>query len=166
MCSGLEEAHSQGIIHRDLKPDNILLQDKTDRPDWVKIVDFGIAHLIDSNPKNRLTRAGIVIGTPEYMAPEQFTGKALDERTDIYALGLIFFEMLTGGVPFQSDEYELLMARRLMEPAPSISEFRKDIAAGSPVDVVIAKCLAHDPSQRYQTVGELRQAVNQAQAGL
>ncbi len=164
MCSGLEEAHQQGIIHRDLKPDNILLQDKVERPDWVKIVDFGIAHLIDSNPKNRLTRAGIVIGTPEYMAPEQFTGKALDERTDIYALGLIYFEMLAGGVPFQSDEYELLMARRLMEQAPPISDFRKDVVPGSGIDQVIAKCLTHDPNQRFQSVGEMRKAVNQALA--
>jgi serine/threonine-protein kinase len=158
-CSGLEEAHGAGIIHRDLKPDNILLQEKTERPDWVKLVDFGIASLLGNNQEKRLTRVGVVIGTPEYMAPEQFTGKPLDVRTDIYALGVLIFEMLTGRAPFESPAYDVLMARHLMDEVPQLNKFRPDIPENSPMDHIIAKCMAKAPAERYQTVAELKKVV-------
>lgn len=161
-CSGLEEAHNCGIIHRDLKPDNILLQEKVDRPDWVKIVDFGIANLLDNSDQKKLTRTGVVIGTPEYMAPEQFTGKPLDVRTDIYALGVLMFEVLTNRVPFDSVAYDVLMAKHLMEEPPSLSEYRADIAEGAKIDQIVKKCLAKQPDERYQTVTELRKALETA----
>ena len=137
ICAGLEEAHNCGIIHRDLKPDNILLQDRADRPDWVKIVDFGIASLIDITQQKRLTRVGVVIGTPEYMATEQFIGKPLDGRTDIYSLGVLLFEMFAGTVPYDAVAYDVLMAKHLMEAPPSISKFRNDIAEGSQFDLIV-----------------------------
>jgi serine/threonine-protein kinase len=156
-CSGLEEAHSSGIVHRDLKPDNIILQDKKDRPDWVKIVDFGIATLLDNSNEKRLTRVGVVIGTPEYMSPEQFMGKPLDARTDIYALGIVLFEMLTGHVPFESPAYDVLMAKHLMDATPSLNQFRPDIPVGSSMDQIIGKCLAKSPDARFQSATALRQ---------
>ncbi|HEY9755919.1 MAG TPA: serine/threonine-protein kinase [Oculatellaceae cyanobacterium] len=159
VCSGLEEAHERGIIHRDLKPENIILQEKIERPDWVKILDFGIAHLLDSSHSRRLTMSGRICGTPEYMSPEQFSDKPLDIRVDIYALGIMMFEMLTGDIPFWSSDVGVLMAKHLMEPAPSVSNFRQDIPAGSKFDRIITKCLQKDPDDRFQTVTELRHAL-------
>jgi predicted Ser/Thr protein kinase len=157
ICRGLEEAHATGIIHRDLKPDNIILQEKVDRPDWVKIVDFGIAHLLDSEGK-RLTRAGRITGTPEYMSPEQFKDKPLDFRADIYSLGIVIFELITGRLPFEADDLGVLMAKQLMDVAPSVSTLREDIPEGSPMDLLIKKCLEKEPDQRYQSAAELRRA--------
>lgn len=162
VCSGLEEAHSCGIIHRDLKPDNILLQERMDRPDWVKIVDFGIAHLADGS--KRLTRSGRITGTPEYMSPEQFKDKPIDARADVYALGIVLFEIFTGSVPFSADDLGVLMAKHLMEEAPSVCEFRNDIAPDSPIDLMVKKCLNKDPDLRFQTVAELRKTAEQALA--
>jgi predicted Ser/Thr protein kinase len=160
ICRGLEEAHTCGVIHRDLKPDNIIIQDKVERPDWVKIVDFGIAHLLDGT--KRLTRSGRVTGTPEYMAPEQFKGKQLDVRVDVYSLGVVMFEVLTGRLPFESNDISVLMAKHLMETAPLISAFRKDIGEGSPVDILVQKCLEKEPADRFESIKELRRAVESA----
>ncbi len=159
ICLGLEEAHSSGIIHRDLKPDNILLQENPQRPDWVKIVDFGIAHLLDGS--KRLTGSGRVTGTPAYMSPEQFKDVSVDARSDIYSLGVVIFEMLTFRLPFEADDLGVLMAQHLMETPPSVSVLRPDIASGSPLDLLIAKCLQKDPNQRFQHVRELSKLLEQ-----
>ncbi len=159
VCHGLEEAHSCGVIHRDLKPENIILQEKSERPDWVKIVDFGIAHLLDSTHQKRLTMSGRICGTPEYMAPEQFADKPLDVRVDIYAMGILMFEMLTGDVPFWSADVGVLMAKHLLDPAPPISKFRTDIPPNSKWDKIIAKCLEKDPDDRFASVAEIRRAI-------
>jgi serine/threonine-protein kinase len=161
ICRGLEEAHRCGIIHRDLKPDNIILQDKFDRPDWVKLVDFGIAHMLDNKGK-RLTRAGQIIGTPEYASPEQFKDLPLDTRSDIYSLGVVMFEMFTGRLPYEAGNLAALMTKILLEPAPSICLYRDDIEAGSPIDLLIQKCLEKDPEDRFQTVTEVRLAAETA----
>jgi serine/threonine-protein kinase len=161
ICRALEEAHSLGIIHRDLKPDNIILQEKFDRPDWVKIVDFGIAHRVDTQGK-RLTRAGRMLGTPEYASPEQFKDVKLDPRSDIYSLGVVIFEMLTGHVPYEAGNLGALMAKILLDPVPSITSYRQDIAPDSPMDVLVRKCMEKDPDKRFQTVREVRKAADAA----
>jgi tRNA A-37 threonylcarbamoyl transferase component Bud32 len=161
ICFGLEEAHSCGIIHRDLKPDNIILQDKFDRPDWVKLVDFGIAHMLDNKGK-RLTRAGLLIGTPEYASPEQFKDLPLDTRSDIYSLGVVFFELFAARLPFDAGSLAGLMTKILLEPAPSVCTYRSDIESGSPIDLLIQKCLEKDPEKRFQTVTEVRLAAEAA----
>lgn len=159
ICRGLQEAHSQGIIHRDLKPENVLLQEKTDRPDWVKIVDFGISHLLQG-PK-RLTKTGKMIGTPEYIAPEQLKDRAIDVRTDIYSLGIMMYELLAGRVPFESESAESVLMKHLMvEPAP-LSTYRDDIAENSHLHTIVHKCLNKNPDERYQSVTELRLDVEQ-----
>jgi eukaryotic-like serine/threonine-protein kinase len=160
ICLGLEEAHNVGIIHRDLKTDNILLQNNFQRPDWVKIVDFGISHL--SQHSKRLTRAGKVLGTPEYMAPEQFRDKPLDTRLDIYALGVLLFEVLTGKPPYESESPEVLMMKHLMEEPPPLMDIRKDSPAVESFDKVIRKAMKKEPNDRYQTAAELRLAVEAA----
>ena len=106
VCGALDEAHMQGIIHRDLKPDNVILTDRAGETDFVKLLDFGIAartESADAQKEQKLTQQGMVLGTPPYMSPEQFTGKALDARSDIYSLGVMSYEMLAGRLPFDAD---------------------------------------------------------------
>lgn len=160
ICRGLQEAHSVGIIHRDLKPDNILLQDRSDRPDWVKIVDFGISHLVQGS--KRLTKTGKMVGTPEYIAPEQLKDKPLDIRTDLYALGIILYETLTGRVPFEGESAESILMKHLLEPPPPLSHHNDDFAGGTPFDAIVAKALMKEPDERYQTATEFRLDVEEA----
>src|SRR5690606_17232828 len=113
ICRALSSAHKAGVVHRDMKPDNVFLQRTGDGEEIVKIVDFGIAQLRLTNEeeaksaprRRRLTKTGMIFGTPEYMAPEQAAGKKADQRVDVYAVGIILFEMLTGAVPFTSDSF-------------------------------------------------------------
>jgi eukaryotic-like serine/threonine-protein kinase len=161
VCLALEEAHSHGIIHRDLKPENILLQEKVERPDWVKLVDFGIAHVL-GNADKRLTRTGRIIGTPEYMSPEQIADKPLDARSDIYSMGLIAFELLTGRGPFDPEDLGVLMSMHLLEKPPPVSQFSTKVKRGSKIEDLVAKCLEKEPNNRFQTVTELHDAVQVA----
>ncbi len=159
LCSGLEAAHKAGIIHRDLKPDNILLQERTSRADWVKIVDFGIARLTDSMDK--LTSEGVVVGTLEYMAPEQLEGKAADERSDIYAVTVLFFEMITGLMPFEGENTRAHFIQQLFHEPRLPSQLRKDMPPGGAADKLVSKGLARLPENRYQSVADLAVEVKQ-----
>lgn len=160
VLKGLEEAHGAGIIHRDLKPDNILLQRKSsDRSDWVKIVDFGIANLSDKS--KRFTKTGSFIGTPAYMAPEQFRGKAIDTRVDIYAVGIVLFEILTGSVPFDGDSPDVVMMKHLIDEVPPLAELRPNLPAQ--VEVAMRKALAKEVAERFQTATEFRLALESCQ---
>src|SRR5258708_8486398 len=105
VCGSLEEAHGRGIVHRDLKPDNVILVDRAGKKDFVKVLDFGIAKRSQEEDRNeqKLTQQGTVLGTPPYMSPEQFTGRPIDARSDIYSLGVMAYEMLTGKLPFQAN---------------------------------------------------------------
>jgi eukaryotic-like serine/threonine-protein kinase len=106
VCGALDEAHMQGVIHRDLKPENVVLTQRAGESDFVKVLDFGIAartESADAQKEQKLTQQGMVLGTPPYMSPEQFTGKALDARSDIYSLGVMSYELLTGKLPFEAD---------------------------------------------------------------
>jgi len=154
ICHGLEEAHSSGIIHRDLKPDNVLLQTKSDRPDWVKIVDFGISNMVQG--AKRLTKTGRMVGTPEYIAPEQLKDKPIDIRTDLYAVGIMIFEMLTGRVPFDGESAESILMKHLLEEPPPMSTIRPELSGENPFDAVVSKLLKKAPEERYQTAEELR----------
>ncbi|HEY6320916.1 MAG TPA: protein kinase, partial [Thermoanaerobaculia bacterium] len=144
---GIEQAHRVGIVHRDLKSDNLMVTESG----TVKVMDFGIARLIGSS---RLTRTGLLVGTLHYMAPEQIRGEEVDRRTDVYALGAVLYEMLTGRVPFQgSSDYAVLKAHVEEHPAPPSAAM-----PGLPpwLDRAILKALAKAPAERFQTVEELR----------
>lgn len=160
ICRGLQEAHSNGIIHRDLKPDNVLLQHKSDRPDWVKIVDFGISNLVEGS--KRLTKTGRMVGTPEYIAPEQLKDRPIDIRTDLYGIGVMMFEMLTGHVPFDGESAEAILMKHLLEDPPAMSEVKPDLPEPNLFQPIVDKLMRKDPDQRYQTATELRLDVEQA----
>jgi tRNA A-37 threonylcarbamoyl transferase component Bud32 len=164
ICRGLEEAHSSGIIHRDLKPDNVLLQTKSDRPDWVKIVDFGISNMVQG--AKRLTKTGRMVGTPEYIAPEQLKDKPIDIRTDLYAVGIMIFEMLTGRVPFDGESAESILMKHLLEEPPPMVTIRPELVGDNPFEAVVAKLLKKSPDERYQTAEELRHVMENLRKNL
>jgi serine/threonine protein kinase len=161
-CAGLHEAHSQGIIHRDLKPENIMLREQSDRPDWVKIVDFGIAHLKQGGHK--LTATGIAVGTVDYMSPEYLQDKPIDHRADIYAMGIMLFELITGQCPFEGESCEAVLAKHLFTRPMPPSSFRKDMQPGCQLDLIVERALEKEPDERFQTTMELRKALQAAMA--
>ncbi len=155
ICTGMQEIHDVGIIHRDLKPDNILVQRKNGNIDAVKIADFGIARLRDGR-QARLTQEGMVVGTLEYISPEQLQDLPLDGRADIYALGIILFELLTGELPLNSSTADGLVSKHLIGIPTLPSEKCDKIPEGSALDLIVEKCLQKDPVNRFQSVSELR----------
>jgi serine/threonine protein kinase len=154
---GLEHAHHVGIVHRDLKPENIFVTKDFRGDEVVKIVDFGIAKLIDEQGSEKLTRQGIVFGTPRYMAPEQAAGGKLDERTDLYAVGLIFYELLAGHPPFQSDEAAQLLRMQIMAPPPPLPA-----SVPAPLAEIVAKLIEKSKNDRYASAREVLDALAQA----
>ncbi len=151
VCGALDEAHMQNIIHRDLKPENIILTARAGETDFVKVLDFGIAarsESADAQREQKLTQQGMVLGTPPYMSPEQFTGKALDVRSDIYSLGVMAYEMLTGKLPFEADTpWQWATQHMTAQPTPfEVSAPAKSIPSG--MRDAILKSLDKDRDKR------------------
>ncbi len=149
-AAGLAAAHDLGIVHRDLKPDNIMLVGPGDRP-VVKVVDFGIAKA-GAEAAQQVTRTGLVVGTPEYMSPEQLAGAVVDARSDQYALGLIAFRMLTGTLPFRAESPQEVMVKRLTEAPLRLDEARPGMNFPPQVQDAIGRALARRPEDRFPTV--------------
>ncbi|HEU0035724.1 MAG TPA: protein kinase [Kofleriaceae bacterium] len=168
IARALRAAHDKGIVHRDLKPENVFLVAREGRPDFVKIVDFGIAKvapLAGAPNEPRLTKLGAVFGTPEYMAPEQAAGRSdTDARVDIYALGVILYEMITGRVPHRGETTVRTLAMQMLDPIEPPSKVRPDLAISPAFEAVIMRALAKKREQRYQTMGELLAALEQLQS--
>jgi serine/threonine protein kinase len=164
IARALAAAHDKGIVHRDLKPENVFLLDRDGRPDFVKIVDFGIAKVTPPRGKTnepRLTRAGSVFGTPEYMAPEQAAGRSdTDGRVDIYALGVILYEMICGRVPHRGDSMVRTLAMQMLDPIEPPSRVRPDLQITPELEAIVMHALAKKREQRYQTMGELLTALD------
>jgi len=161
VCSALAEAHGLGIVHRDLKPANIFLETRHGAGDFVKVLDFGIAKIMrgsDIDDGSELTIAGQAVGTLEYMAPEQLIGGKCDQRTDIYTLGVVAYEMIAGRRPFATAGILDLLATQLAEKPPKPSLFAPLPAV---VNDILLRCLERDESARYQDVSELAAAIDE-----
>ncbi len=161
LCRALGAAHDAGIVHRDLKPENVFLIRRNDTEDFVKVLDFGIAKV--ANGPKRLTRDGEVLGTPHYMSPEQCEGDGVDHRTDVYALGVLLYEMLTGHVPHDADTMMGILTKQMYEDpippkvrVPQISE---------PLEQLIMRCLEKKPEQRYQTMHDIEADLQRIHTG-
>jgi len=161
MCAALARAHDLGVIHRDLKSDNILLTSKGGRKDFVKILDFGLAHLA-MDP--RLAPKGAVFGTPEYMSPEQARGEEAGPQSDLYALGVLFFEMLTGQLPFRSSDRETLLEMQRSAPPPRPSGIKPDVLPAA--EAMVMKLLEKDRRKRYQDAHHMHEELKTLQRSL
>jgi tRNA A-37 threonylcarbamoyl transferase component Bud32 len=161
IASALEAAHARGIVHRDLKPDNIYLVKRGTDSTFVKVLDFGIAKVGGSSSK--LTKTGMIFGTPHYMSPEQASGQSVDRRTDIYALGVIMYEMFTGKVPFDGDTFMGILSKHMFEqPLPPSQVQGKRLGA---IEDVIMRSLAKKPEDRYPSMGDLIRDLDRVAAG-
>jgi len=157
VCDGLGEAHRLGVVHRDLKPQNIMIDTEGD----ARIMDFGIARSLEAKG---ITGAGVMIGTPEYMSPEQVEGKEVDQESDIYSLGIILYEMVTGRVPFEGDTPFTIGMKHKGEMPQNPKELNTQIS--DDLNNVILRCLEKDKEKRFQSVGELRSEFENIESGI
>jgi len=151
VADALQAAHDLGIVHRDLKPDNIMLTRGRTGADVVKVVDFGIAKAIGGDDSQKVTRTGLVVGTPEFMSPEQLAGDKVDGRTDVYALALVFFKMLTGKLPFEASTVQETMIKRLTDAPVTLAAARPTLTFPPGLQETLDTALARDPTHRYQS---------------
>jgi serine/threonine-protein kinase len=161
LAAALEHAHGIGLVHRDLKPENVFLcPAEGGGEERVKVLDFGLAKTLDGSMD--VTKAGEVLGTPGYMAPEQIRGEAMDARTDIYAAGVIVYEMLTGRMPFDGDGVVDIMIAHVEEPVPLPSQLDPPVKLPVLLEWIAMCCLYKEPGRRFQTATELRAELENA----
>lgn len=161
LAEGLGAAHAAQIVHRDLKPDNVFVVLRNGE-DFVKILDFGIAKV--GTFQNKITRAGEIFGTPHYMSPEQAKGVSVDQRADIYSLGVMAFEMLTGSVPFDAENPFGILTQHISSEPPSLVERNPEVPAT--LEAIVHKCLAKSPQDRYRSMAELEADLEKFEEGL
>ena len=157
IAEALAAAHAMGVIHRDLKPDNVILIRPSGAHMTVKVLDFGLAKVAVSS---RLTRPGVVFGTPHYMSPEQASGDPFDHRVDIYALGIMMFEMVTGRVPFEADTYMGVLSKHMYAAPPKPREYHAPAGMLPGFEEIIAGCLAKNPDERWPSMTDLARKLN------
>ena len=162
-ADALQAAHDLGIVHRDLKPDNIMIAKGRDGSDVVKVVDFGIAKAVGGDEAGqKVTKTGLVVGTPEFMSPEQLSGDKLDGRSDLYSLALVLYRMLTGKLPFEATSVQETMIKRLTDEPTKLALARPDLAFPPKLQGVLDRALARTPNERYQSVSEFAADVGKA----
>jgi serine/threonine-protein kinase len=163
VLGALDEAHRHGIIHRDLKPENIMVVRSASGGmlQTVKVLDFGLSKLVDRPLDASLTEVGRVMGTPLYMSPEQVSGDTVDHRTDIYAAGLILYEMLSGKTPFSGKTLQEILGKHLKELPPSVVESNPDLRVSEDVDAVLVRALEKDRADRFQSAEEMMTALRE-----
>ncbi|HEX6277032.1 MAG TPA: serine/threonine-protein kinase [Polyangiaceae bacterium] len=164
IAAALGSAHAQGIVHRDLKPENVMLVEKGGDPDFVKVLDFGVARVpigdSEGEPSHVITRAGMVFGTPEYIPPEQALGQPSDGRADLYSLGVILFEMIAGVRPFVGETKLSLVGQHVGKQPPRIAERAPGIPVAPEVEELVGRLLAKETQKRVQTAGEVSSAID------
>ncbi|HET9753957.1 MAG TPA: serine/threonine-protein kinase, partial [Myxococcales bacterium] len=156
VLAALGEAHAHNVVHRDLKPENIMVEQRSDHTDFVTVLDFGIAKILDSDLPG-LTRSDVVCGTPQYMAPEQATGTQLDARCDLYAVGVILYQMATGHLPFDGQNSMEVLTRHVNEPPVPPRQRAPSAPISAAMEALILRALAKDPAARPQTAEQFRQ---------
>jgi serine/threonine-protein kinase len=154
VAASLSDAHAHNIVHRDLKPDNVMLQERGRQRDVVRVLDFGIAKLRDDSraTQQAMTQAGDMLGTPQYMAPEQIKGDPVDGRCDVYALGCMIYEMVTARLPFEAASIMAMLSKHLLEAPVPPSQRRPDVAIPPAIDQLVLAAMAKDPAQRPTTM--------------
>ncbi len=154
VADALQAAHDLGIVHRDLKPDNIMITHRRDGSDVVKVVDFGIAKAVGGDESQKVTKTGLVVGTPEFMSPEQLSGDKLDGRSDLYSLALVLFKMLTGKLPFEATTVQEVMIKRLTDEPQKLAQARPDLAFPTGLQETLDAALTRNPVERYQSAAK------------
>jgi eukaryotic-like serine/threonine-protein kinase len=165
ICRSLREAHTLGVVHRDLKPANVYLLEHGDEPDYVKVLDFGLVKDVSSGSEE-LTKAGLFMGSPKYMAPEQITGGVIDSRTDIYALGIIMYEMVTGKVPFDRPKSLDILMAHVHEAVPPIAKMNPAARVSPALEEAITRSMAKNPNDRYRSMDEVLAALKRLGAAM
>ena len=167
---GLDHAHGAGVVHRDLKPDNIMLVERDGQSDVVKILDFGIAKVTEplsgSTGREVLTQAGVIFGTPEYLSPEQALGEPVDARADIYAAGVILFEMLAGHRPFESEDKVKIISMHLAHVPPRIRDVAPTVDVSTPLEQAVLQALEKSRENRFASANAFLQALEDAEVPL
>ena len=158
VCQALQAAHAAGIIHRDIKPDNVLRTTQGQDEDFVKVLDFGLAK-IQAGEGLRLTRTGMVLGTPEYMAPEQARGSKIDSRVDIYAAGILYYELLCGRTPFHASNFMAMRNLHLLSKPERPSHWAPAAGISVEMDAIALRALAKDPDHRFGSMAEMADAI-------
>jgi serine/threonine-protein kinase len=159
ICDALEAAHAQGVIHRDLKPSNCFRVRHATGDDFIKVVDFGLARIVDEDLPEGLLAGGVLLSTPEYMAPELIRGAKPDPRVDIYGVGVLLYELLTGTCPFKSEKQTTVLAMQLLDAAVPPRRVAPDANIPGVVERVILKALSKAPEERFQNIMEMRVAL-------
>ncbi|MBM4386372.1 MAG: serine/threonine protein kinase [Deltaproteobacteria bacterium] len=159
VCESLEEAHEKGVIHRDLKPENIIVADRFGVKDYVKVLDFGIAKIVSDKPFNTLTEKGKLVGSPPYMSPEHCKGEELDGRSDLYSLGIMMYQMLTGRLPFRAKTPEHMLISHTTEDPIPIPEVAPDLKIPVELEKIVMRLLKKNRDERYRTAGDLKAAL-------
>jgi tRNA A-37 threonylcarbamoyl transferase component Bud32 len=164
ICGSLEEAHARGIVHRDLKPDNVVLVERAGKKDFVKVLDFGIAKRSREEDKEeqKLTQQGMVLGTPPYMSPEQFTGNPIDLRSDVYSLAVMAYEMLSGKLPFKADTAWEWATQHMTQPPIPIESLPEGARVNESMRAALRRALAKAPADRFQSVHDFYAAFSGA----
>jgi eukaryotic-like serine/threonine-protein kinase len=168
VCRALYAVHNAGVIHRDLKPGNVILTVRGSRPDFVKLLDFGISKFMEMDDESsRLTKTGQIIGTPLYMAPEQAIGEEnVDHRADIYSMGVIMYELITGQPPFTAVNYLGIIAQHASDPPRPPTKVRPDLEIPKSLELIILKAMAKRPEDRFSTTAEMEGALIQTLASV
>jgi len=153
VCAALRYAHKRGVVHRDLKPSNLLIRQREDGEEQLKVVDFGLVKLTEADQS--ITRAGLILGSPHCMAPEQVKGLEVDHRADVYAVGVLVFRCLTGQYPFHGPNSAATMIAHLNLPIPTFFSVAPDLVAPAGLEEIVRKCLSKSPSDRYSDMQAL-----------
>jgi serine/threonine-protein kinase len=165
ICRSLREAHALGVIHRDLKPANVYLVQHGDESDHVKVLDFGLVKNVENEGAEELTQTGLFLGSPKYMSPEQIRGDHVDARVDVYALGVMMYEMLTGKVPFDSANSVNILMAHMQEQIPAMSDHNANVRIPPALEQVVRKCMAKNRDERFASMDAVLAGLKQCGVG-